>query len=64
MRFMVMDYFAQSPMLWFPLLALGLFMLVFVLVTLRAFATSKSRYDAVASLPLCGESTEPEVERA
>lgn len=63
MRFMVTDYFAKSPMLWFPLLALALFMLVFVLVAVVAFATDKSQHDRAASLPLA-DGSEREVRHA
>jgi hypothetical protein len=50
--FMAMDYFRQSPLLAYPLLALAIFMLVFFVVTVRTVLTQKSRYDAVAQLPL------------
>ena len=63
MRFMVTEYFTKSPMLLFPLLALALFMLVFVLVTVVAFATDKSRHDRAASLPLA-DGLEEEVRHA
>lgn len=58
MRFMVTDYFAKSPMLWFPLLALALFMLVFVLVTIVTLATAKTRHDRAANLPLADAAEE------
>jgi hypothetical protein len=50
--FMAMDYFRHSPLLFYPLLALAIFMVVFVLVSLRTLLTHKQRYDALAALPL------------
>jgi hypothetical protein len=50
--FMAMDYFRHSPLLFYPLLALALFMGVFLLVSLRTVLTHKHRYDALAALPL------------
>lgn len=58
MGFMAMDYFRQSPLLALPVLALVLFMLVFLAVTLRALLTQKSRWDAMAMLPLEDRSAE------
>ena len=55
LSFMAMDYFRQSPVLAFPLLALAIFMLVFFAVTLRAVLTAKVRYERIARLPLEGE---------
>jgi len=45
------DYFARSPVLLYPLVALGLFMTVFVAVSLRAFFGSAERFEALAQLP-------------
>ena len=45
------DFFARSPVLVFPLVALGIFMTVFVVAALRAFRTDKARLDALAQLP-------------
>jgi hypothetical protein len=50
--FMAMDYFRQSPMLAFPVLALAIFMLVFCLVSLRAVLTKKTRFEQISRLPL------------
>ena len=50
--FMAMDYFRNSPLMAFPLLALAIFMGVFFLMTLRAVLTQKSRWEAVSRLPL------------
>lgn len=52
LSFMAMDYFRQSPLLAFPLLALAIFMLVFFAVTVRAVLTHKERLEALARLPL------------
>ncbi|MDB4988897.1 MAG: hypothetical protein JWN04_4075 [Myxococcaceae bacterium] len=52
MGFMAMDYFRQSPLLAMPVLALVIFILVFLAVTLRAMLTSSSRWDELAQLPL------------
>ena len=52
LSFMAMDYFQKSPVMAFPLIALAIFMGVFFLVTLRAVLTKKTRWDAVAQLPL------------
>lgn len=46
------DYFSQSPVLIFPLVALGLFMTVFMVVSLRALFARKPNLDRLAQLPL------------
>lgn len=51
------DYFARSPVLAFPIAALGLFMLVFVVVSVRAFCRQRTELDQLAALPLCSEAT-------
>jgi hypothetical protein len=51
MGFMAMDYFRQSPLLALPVIALVIFMFVFLAVSLRALLTQKSRWDAAAQLP-------------
>ncbi len=58
LSFMAMDYFRQSPMLFFPLLALAIFMLVFFAVTVRALRTRQSCYERIARLPLDGAGEE------
>ncbi len=52
LSFMAMDFFQRSPMLMLPLVALALFMIVFFAVTVRTVLTNKSRYEAMANLPL------------
>jgi len=61
LSFMAMDYFRQSPMLAMPILALAIFMLVFLVVTVRALVTKSARFDAVARLPLEQEARGREV---
>ncbi|HEX7478073.1 MAG TPA: hypothetical protein VF331_09725 [Polyangiales bacterium] len=46
------DYFARSPLLLLPVIALGLFMLVFVVVTLRALFARNADVAHMAQLPL------------
>jgi hypothetical protein len=50
--FMAMDYFRQSPLLFYPLVALAIFMGVFLGVALRTVLSVKHGYDALAALPL------------
>lgn len=52
MRLMSSEFFARSPVLIFPVLALGLFFVVFVLISLRALLTQREEMDAAARLPL------------
>ena len=52
LSFIAMDYFRQSPVLAFPLIAMAIFMLVFFAITLRAVLTNKAQYERVARLPL------------
>jgi len=46
------EFFRMSPALDYPLLALALFMAVFVAISVRAFMQKPARVDAVARLPL------------
>ena len=50
--FMSLSFFRQSPLLAYPLAGLMIFMLVFLVVTLRAVLTKKSSWEAVSRLPL------------
>lgn len=52
MRLIAMSFFANSPLLALPLIALAIFVLVFLSVTLRALFTKASSYEAIARLPL------------
>ena len=52
MGFMSLQFFRQSPLLAYPLAALMIFMLVFLVVTVRAVLTRKTQWDAVSRLPL------------
>ena len=46
------DFFARSPMLAYPIVALGIFMTIFVTATLRALFRNKDEVDRLARLPL------------
>ena len=46
------DFFAESPVLFFPVLALMIFMTVFITVSLRALFKPKSELDRLAQMPL------------
>ena len=52
MRMLTADYFARSPVLILPIIALLLFLGVYAFVVLRTYLSKKSRFDSVASLPL------------
>jgi hypothetical protein len=52
LSFMASEYFQRSPMLLYPLVALALFMLVFLVVTVKTVLTKGARYEAIARLPL------------
>lgn len=45
------DFFARSPLLILPLVALGLFMFVFISVSLRAWRTQSEMIDTLSKLP-------------
>lgn len=46
------DFFARSPVLIFPVVALGIFATVFTLVSLRALLRRSSELEALSRLPL------------
>lgn len=52
MRAMSAEFFARSPVLVFPVIALGLFFVVFVVISLRVALTQREELDAAARLPL------------
>ena len=52
MRMLTADYFARSPVLILPVIALVLFFLVFTGVVLVTYLSKKSRFDTIANLPL------------
>jgi len=52
LSFTAMAYFAKSPMLIFPLLALVLFLVVFVWIAVRTYRADRTAYDTVSRLPL------------
>ena len=49
---MYRELFRGSPLLVLPLIALGLFVAVYLAQTLRTLLGRRGRYDAVAALPL------------
>jgi hypothetical protein len=55
MRDIAHDFFTTSPVMAAPLVALVLFVIVFVLVSLRAIRTQRSDADRAAQLALEGE---------
>jgi len=46
------DFFAKSPMLAAPLVALAIFVTVFAVVTVRALFTNGRRIEELSRLPL------------
>lgn len=52
MRVMTADFFARSPVLLLPIIALLVFFGVFTAVVLRTYLSKKNRFESVASLPL------------
>ena len=52
LSWMATDFFARSPLLVYPVAALGIFMLVFAGVSLRTLLAPQERMDALARLPL------------
>lgn len=46
------DFFARSPLLLGPVVALAIFVVVFVAVSVRAVRTKKHDVDRMAALPL------------
>ncbi len=60
MRAFSAEFFARSPVLIFPLIALGIFFVVFVAIALRVMLTQREEADAAARLPL---DSQPRVHR-
>ncbi len=52
MRAFSAEFFARSPVLIFPLIALGIFFVLFVAIALRVMLTQREESDAAARLPL------------
>jgi hypothetical protein len=46
------EFFRSSPVLDYPLIALAIFMLVFIAISVRALILQSSTVDAAARLPL------------
>lgn len=52
MRLLTAEYFAKSPVLILPIIALFLFLAVFVGVALRTYSRKKEDFDALSKMPL------------
>jgi hypothetical protein len=52
LRQLTADYFARSPLLAYPVFALTLFALVFVVVSVRALRSRREDVERMAALPL------------
>ena len=52
---MAQDFFAKSPVLLFPVLALFLFLIAFAVITWRALRQDRSELDRLARLPLADD---------
>jgi hypothetical protein len=46
------DYFARSPLLAYPVIALAIFLVVFVVVSVRALRSRPEEVERMAALPL------------
>jgi hypothetical protein len=53
------QFFADSPVILFPILALLLFLVVFVVITVRAFRARPEEIDALARIPFGDEEEAP-----
>lgn len=49
---MATDFFAKSPVLYLPMIALFLFMLVFVGIIVRTYWKRAAEFDELARMPL------------
>lgn len=59
MSAMARDFFAASPVLAYPIAALGLFLAAFALVTWRALRQPRGEVESAARLPLDDEEVKP-----
>jgi cbb3-type cytochrome oxidase subunit 3 len=48
---MAKNFFAESPLLAYPLVAMVLFMFVFLVIAWRTWRRDPAEYDALAQLP-------------
>jgi cbb3-type cytochrome oxidase subunit 3 len=55
---MAREFFAASPLLLFPVLALFLFLLAFTVATWRALRQPRAELDPIARLPLTDDAEE------
>jgi hypothetical protein len=53
--YMASEFFASSPVLLLPIIALGLFVVAFTVLTVRTMRRPRAEIDALAALPLDGE---------
>jgi cbb3-type cytochrome oxidase subunit 3 len=63
MRALASEFFARSPVMSGPLLAIALFFTVFVGVALWVMWTKREAFDALARMPLDENEKEQEVRR-
>lgn len=49
------EFFAKSPALMFPLVALGIFVTVFVVLSIRAIRMDRAQTAGLSQLPFEGE---------
>jgi hypothetical protein len=49
------NFFSESPLLMFPIVALFIFMAVFTVVTIKVLRTDKDSLRVVAGLPLADD---------
>lgn len=52
LSYIAMEFFRSSPLLAYPLFALGCFFVVYLVWLLKTALASAERYEAVARLPL------------
>jgi hypothetical protein len=57
MSAIAMEFFRQSPVAFMPLVALVIFMVVFLTVTVRAFIKHSASWEEVSRLPLEGDTS-------
>jgi hypothetical protein len=56
LRQLSVDYFARSPVLAYPVLALAIFLTVFIVVSVRALRARREDVERMAALPLSDSS--------
>lgn len=58
MRLLTEDFFARSPVLAYPVLAMVLFLAVFLVVSVRALLSRRESLDELARMPLVDGDTQ------